>query len=168
MWESRGAAALLIVGVLVVGCGSTSGSTGVTSLAKAPPTSSSSTLPTSTSSVVSPGDPGPTLACGSCGDSAPATGAERDVGFLYSARFSGLIPASVPDDVAVVDAQAVCKIIALGNAPETQQQLRDTRDSRMAIYVITLQQATELIVYSQEIYCSSDSPPPVIAEAFFN
>ena len=37
----------------------------------------------------------------------------------------------------------------------------------MAVYGITLQQATELILYSQEIYCSSDTPPPVLAEAFF-
>ena len=162
MWGLCGAAALVIVGMLVAGCGSSGSPPAMSLLASPPPTSSAPTVPTTTwQAVNTTPHPVPPLAnsvaCGSC-EGPTLTSDEIDESFLTQARSLGYLSASFPfpDSAAVTGAQTVCNIIALGEAPAIQDtDLRNMRANRMEAYGLTEDQARGLMVLSADTYCAT-------------
>lgn len=80
-----------------------------------------------------------------------------DAAFVAQLRSAALAPASsasFPDAAYVTDANAVCQILALGEAPTTvKTDLTNMQQNRASAYDITTDQATQVIVLSAQTYC---------------
>lgn len=106
-----------------------------------------------------------------CGSSAPSSSTSAapastasaealdpaDAAFVAQLRSEGLAPpksASFPDAAYVTDANAVCKILALGEAPTiVKTDLTNMQQNRVSGYGITTDQAAQVIVLSAQTYC---------------